>query len=60
VDDNQVAKRLLAVVAPGDDVVVGLIRAGESIPAVVVLIELAAQNRKPIPDELRNAVQAHG
>ncbi len=46
------------VVAAGDDVIDGWIRAGESIPAVVTLIELAAQNRKPIPDELRVAVQA--
>jgi hypothetical protein len=58
VHEEQVAERLLAVVAPGDEVITGWIRAGESIPAVVTLIEMAAQNCKPIPDELRAAVQA--
>jgi hypothetical protein len=58
VDDKQVAERLLAVVSPGDEAITGWIRAGESIPAVVTLIEMAAQNRKRIPDELRRAVQA--
>jgi hypothetical protein len=57
VDDRQVAERLLKVVAPGDGVIRGWIRAGESIPAVVTLIEMAAQNHKPIPDELRVAVR---
>ena len=38
-------------------VIVGWIRAGESILAVAKLIELAAQNRKPIRDDLRVAVQ---
>ncbi len=56
-DDKQVAERLLAVVAPGDETIAGWIRAGESILAVATLIEVAAQNRKPIPDELRAAVQ---
>lgn len=56
-DDKQVAEQLLAVIAPGDETIAGWIRAGESILAVATLIELAAQNRKPIPDDLRVAVQ---
>lgn len=58
VDDRQVAQQLLAVVAPGDETIAGWIRAGESILAVATLVELAAQRRKPLPDELRAAVQA--
>jgi hypothetical protein len=58
VDERQVAERLLAVVDAGDDVIGGWIRAGESIPAIVTLLELAVQNHKPIPNELRIAVQA--
>jgi hypothetical protein len=56
--DKQVAEQLLALIAPGDETIAGWIRAGESILAVATLIELAAQNRKPIPDDLRVAVQA--
>lgn len=58
VDDRQVAEQLLAVVAPGDEAIEGWIRAGESIPAVATLVELAAQRRKRLPDDLRTAVQA--
>lgn len=58
VDDKQIAEQLMAIVAPGDDSISGMIRAGEEIPAVVTLVEMAAQARKPIPAELRAAVQA--
>lgn len=57
VDDKQVAQQLLAAVAPGDETIAGWIRAGESILAVATLIELAAQQRKSLPDDLRVAVQ---
>jgi hypothetical protein len=56
--DKQVAEQLLAVIAPHDETIAGWIRAGESILAVATLVELAAQNRKPIPDDLHVAVQA--
>lgn len=57
VDDKQIAERLMAIVTPGDDSIIGMIHAGEEILAVVTLVEIAAQARKPIPDELRAAVQ---
>jgi hypothetical protein len=57
VRDKKVAERLMAIITPGDDSITGMIRAGEEIPAVVTLVEMAAQARKPIPDELRSAVQ---
>lgn len=58
VDDKQIAERLMAIVTPGDDSIIGMIRAGEEIPAVVTLVEMAAQARKPIPDDRRAAVHA--
>ena len=58
VDDKQIAERLVAIITPGDDSIAGMIRAGEEIAAVVTLVEMAAQARKPIPEELRAAVQA--
>ncbi len=58
VDDKQIAERLVAIITPGDDSITGMIRAGEEIAAVVTLVEMAAQARKPIPEELRAAVQA--
>lgn len=58
VNDKQIAERLMAIVTPSDDSITGMIRAGEEISAVVTLVEMAAQARKPLPDELCAAIQA--
>lgn len=57
-DDKQVAEQLMAIVTPGDESIIGMIRAGEEISAVVTLVDMAAQASKPIPGKLRAAVQA--
>lgn len=56
-DGEQLATKLLAVVAPGDAVFERMIAAGEYLPAVVTLVEVAAEDGCVVPTVLLDAVQ---
>lgn len=55
--DQELANRLLEIVAPDNSAVRRLIDSSEAVAAVIDLMEMAAIDRIPLPRELLDAVR---
>lgn len=57
-DDGQLASELLQIIAPNDAMIERMIAAGEHLPAIITLVEVAAGRNIALPTQLLDEVQA--